>query len=96
MQRLELLRRGGKIRAWRYEEKKLRLGDGCWYLPDFWVMTNDGFIEYHEVKGFMREAGRTKFLAAAAKFTEYTWIMVRKTRAGWETIYEKGAGEDES
>jgi hypothetical protein len=54
----------GEIRAWEYEPDtfeftKIKRGSR-FYTPDFKVTTPDGYIEYHEVKGWMDQESATK------------------------------------
>jgi hypothetical protein len=82
---LELLKRAGEIQSWGYETMKLRLADGAFFTVDFIVVNRDGFIEAHEVKGFMREAARVRFLVAR-EMHPFIFKMVRKTRTGFEEL----------
>lgn len=36
---------------WEYEPEGFDLGGGVYYLPDFKVTSNDGFIRWYEIKG---------------------------------------------
>jgi len=82
---LELLRVAGAIRWWGYESIKLRLANRTYYTPDFTVIRADGHIEFHEVKGFLREDANVKFKVAAEQFP-FEFLMVRRAGSGWETI----------
>jgi hypothetical protein len=64
---LETQKQAGTIRAYYVKPGSLRLGTGCHYEPDFMVVTEDGTLEYHEVKGPTRFAAKslTKLKAAA-------------------------------
>lgn len=64
---LEEKKQAGTIRAYYVKPGSLRLGTGCHYEPDFMVVTEDGTLEYHEVKGPTRFAAKslTKLKAAA-------------------------------
>ena len=64
---LEEKKQAGSIRAYYVKPGSLRLGTGCHYEPDFMVVTEDGTLEYHEVKGPTRFAAKslTKLKAAA-------------------------------
>jgi len=55
----------------------LRLGNGCHYEPDFMVITSEGFIEFHEIKGNTRFAQKslTKLKAAAYIFQIFTFRL---------------------
>ena len=74
--------RRGEIAAFAYEAEKLRLADGAYYTPDFRVVTVEGYVEFHETKGFMREAARVRLLVAA-ELHPYAFFLV----------FDKGDGE---
>lgn len=65
--RLELLKRAGEIIHHRFEPIKFRLADNTSYKPDFMVTKNDR-IEFHEVKGFMRDDANVKLKVVAELF----------------------------
>lgn len=67
---LDLLKKSGEILDYSFENTKLKLGDDCWYTPDFRVLRDNCFycptdqdkekhciIEFHEVKGTKRKKG---------------------------------------
>lgn len=89
---LEDAKRAGGVQAWFYEAVTFRLAAGsngkrgASYTPDFMVVQKEGAIEFVEVKGFMREAARVRFLAAREKYPMFKWRMVRKTKTGWEEV----------
>ena len=90
---LGLLLSTGMIRRWYFESMKFRLADNTWYTPDFIVINNEGHLEAHEVKGFLRDDAAVKFKVAAALYAWLKWIMIKrrpkKDGGGWITIYEK-------
>jgi hypothetical protein len=61
---LEFQKQRGLIKEWKHECETFwfdGLKRGCVsYLPDFKVTLNDGSVEYHEVKGWMDSASKTK------------------------------------
>lgn len=83
-QRLDALRAAGEIVSWQYESVKFRLGTKTWYTPDFLVIANDGTIELHEVKGWMRDDAAVKIKAAASQYPMFRFVVCRKNRAGWQ------------
>jgi hypothetical protein len=93
---LEGKRLAGDIVAWRYEEWRVRIGpvhERCWYTPDFWVLTADGHVEHHEVKGgLIRDDARVKFLAAAKGYPWYRWVLARWQKRQWHI--ESYGGEE--
>jgi hypothetical protein len=86
----------GEIQAYEYEGVKLRLADKTFYTPDFAVVTADGTLEMHEVKGFWEDDARVKIKVAADKYWYLRFIAAKpvskKNGGGWsfETF---GAGE---
>lgn len=74
---LKLRKMAGEIYDWAYEPVRLRIGDGAFYRPDFQVINLNGVIEYHEVKGFWREAAKVRIRAAKA-LHPYSFFVVTK------------------
>ena len=72
----------GEIKSWGFERVKLRLADGAWFVPDFDVTLADGSLEFHETKGFMREAAALRLKVAADRFP-MAFFVVRRVEAGW-------------
>ena len=85
-QQLELLKRGGHIIDWRFDEVNFRLAHNTHYRPDFLVVT-DTRIEFHEVKGFWRDDARVKIKVAARLFPWFKWLSVQWKKDRW-TIEE--------
>jgi len=98
---LEVRRLAGEIASWRFEEIGLRLANGCFYYPDFWVILSDGKIEVHEVKALRKKKTKTgferrvhfeddalvKWKTAAESFTEFRFLAVYKGAMGnWEEM----------
>jgi len=66
---LEALLQAGEILWYAYEAIKLRLAKKTWLTIDFFVMTRDGVLEAHEVKGgFWEDDARVKMKVAAEKY----------------------------
>lgn len=81
---LERLRQNGDVEWFRFEGVKLRLADNTFYTPDFAVMSGDGFMEMHEVKGFWTDDARVKIKVAADQypFRFIAFKAVAKSRGG--------------
>jgi hypothetical protein len=76
---------------WAYETVRIRYGDGGWHSPDFVLCRLDGSLEVVETKGgYMTDAGRTRFKAAARAFPVARWILVKQDsrQSPWECIYD--------
>lgn len=84
--RLQLLMRAGDIQWFKFEGMKLRLADNTFYTPDFVVMSADGVIECHEVKGFWMDDARVK-IKIAADLYPFRFVAVKakakKDGGGW-------------
>ena len=80
---LEVMKRAGLIADWRFERVRLKLGEGAWYTPDFLVVTHDGHLDLHEVKGsFFREAAKVRIKVAASLYPWFRFLVVREKREG--------------
>jgi hypothetical protein len=70
----------------RFEEIKLRISDGCWYTPDFFLFVN-GQPTFFEVKGaHVWDDSRVKFKAARELHKWANFEMHQKTKSGWKQI----------
>ncbi len=77
-----------------FEGVKLKLADATFYTPDFMVMSHDGTIEFHEVKGSWKapnqEKSRVKLKVAAEMFQWFTFKAIVATKkpksdgGGWK------------
>lgn len=65
----------GGIFDWAYEPESLVLAQGARYTPDFRVVLNDGVVEFHETKGYRREAAIVR-LKVAARLHPYIFRLV--------------------
>jgi len=73
---LEAQRKTGKIALWKFEAMKLRLADGTFYTPDFFIMQWSGAVGFHETKGFWRDDARAKIKMAAELFPWFFFVAV--------------------
>ncbi len=79
----------GYLRAQRFvwigvQNLTLKLADRCRYTPDFIVLCANGQLQAHEVKGYFRDDAKVKLKVAARTFRFIEFILVRKTKTGWE------------
>lgn len=79
---LELLKRSGEILWYKFEGIKLRLGEGAYFTPDFFVMNKDFNLEVHEVKGFWREAAKVR-MRTAAEMYPFRFVAVYSKNMSW-------------
>ena len=85
---LAIQKHAGEILWFAFEGVKLRLADNTFYSPDFAVMTANGELEMHEVKGYWEDDARVKIKVAAALFPmRFVAVTVRakKLGGGWAT-----------
>lgn len=88
---LEIKKKAGEVLYYRYESVKLRLADNTFYTPDFLVINKEGYIEFHEVKGYLRDDAAVKFKVAADQYDWARWVMLKKdgkSGLSWEVMYE--------
>lgn len=62
----------------------LKLGHDCRFTADFVTIDKNGHIQAREVKGFMRDDALVKLKVAARMFPFLEFIVVRKTKGGWD------------
>lgn len=72
----------GLIQWYAFEAMKFRLAKKTFYTPDFIVLTDDGFIQAHEVKGFWEDDARVKIKCAAEKFP-IKFIAIQRKKKEW-------------
>ena len=66
---LDLRKMAGEVVHYWFESIKLRIGDNCFYEPDYLVLLASGELEVHEVKGgHITEDGLVKFKAAQTMY----------------------------
>ena len=80
---LEMMRQAGEIHSHCFESMKLVLADRTTYMPDFMVITNDGFVEFHEVKGFWESTARVKIKVSAEKFPMFAFKAYTRKKGMW-------------
>lgn len=77
---LQWLLEKGQIKEWLHEPVTFwfeGVKRGCVsYLPDFWVLENDGTEAYHEVKGWMDDRSKTKIKRMAKYHPKVKLIVI--------------------
>ena len=83
-EKLELQYKSGHIISYHFEEVKFKIGERCWYTPDFFVC-KDTHFEVHEVKGFMRDDARVKIKSARYRYPFFKWFLCyyKNKKIGW-------------
>lgn len=74
----------GEIKDWKHEPFNIRLADRTFYKPDFAVITNNNYIEIHEVKGRWMDDALVKIKAAAEACPWFKFISVHDKRGRYE------------
>lgn len=64
----------------------LKLGDDCRFTPDFNYISSAGRMVFEDVKGFQRDDALVKIKVAARKFSWATFLIVKRSKTGWEEI----------
>lgn len=71
-----------------FERITFKLADDTRYTPDFFVVRTSGFIEFHEVKGFMEDDAWVKLKVCAEQHPWFTFVLARKRAkkngGGWD------------
>lgn len=80
---LARLKGTGEILDYWFESVKLKIGEKCFYTPDFLVMLPDGTLEIHEVKGRMMDDAQVKLRAVRDKFP-FPITVCRLIRGEWQ------------
>lgn len=75
----------GEIDSWAFEPEKFRLGEKCYYTPDFRVVDSDGFVSFRDTKGGREwEDARIK-AKTAATIHPYPFAFVTQAKdGGWD------------
>lgn len=76
----------GEVWDWLFDAVNWRIGDRCFYKPDFLVYLEDGSLEVHETKGFMEDDALVKIRAFLDKF-HIPLVVVRRRGGAWD--YER-------
>lgn len=82
---LDLLKLAGDVKWWAFNAVRLRIAMGekaAWYRPDFFVEFSDGSFEFHETKGFEREAAMVR-LKVATGIVPVKFVLVKRDGEGW-------------
>lgn len=70
-----------------FESIGFRLGERCFYYPDFVVFPSCGIIEIHEVKGHWEDDARVKWQVMQDKYPFFKYFEVTRNN-GLFTIKE--------
>jgi hypothetical protein len=87
---LSALERAGEVKWWRFEGIKLKLAENTHLTIDFAVLTAEGYIELHDVKGsaaIVQDDALAKMKIAAELFPFKFFIVYprrQKDGGGWD------------
>ena len=82
---LQDMTRFGILESWHYESVKLKIGNGAFYMPDFMLVLKGGVYQFHEVKGFQRQAGMVRLRAAAMQYAFWRFYLITKVGGEWSS-----------
>lgn len=77
---LEAEKYAGNLLWWKFEGIKLRLADNTFLTVDFAVMTADGELQMHEVKGWMEGDAAVKLKVAADMYPLRFFVVRAKLK----------------
>lgn len=77
------LKNNPEIVWYSFEGMKFKIGDKCFYTPDFMALTQYQSLIAYEVKGYWMDDARVKIKAAADKFP-VRFIGVQWKKKKWE------------
>lgn len=84
---LEARKLAGEIDQYMFDSVTFRLAKNTTYRPDFFVVTADGTVEFHEVKGHWEDDARAKIKIAAYNYP-FRFVAVtkntKKNGGGWK------------
>jgi hypothetical protein len=86
---LDLERRAGAIRSWKYAGVTFTLSKGQYHRIDFIIGHNDRSVEIAQVKGYHKNirAAIKGLKWAAQLYPMFTWTIKRWTGTGWDSNY---------
>lgn len=80
---LTLRQRAGDLHQWWPKPGSIRLGHHHHYEPDFLLQLPDGFIQYHDTKGRIREDSWKAIKMAAHLYPCFVFVVVREEHKQW-------------
>ena len=95
----EVLQPRQDVTAARYEGLTFRMANGHRYTPDWLVVTSDGQIECHEVKGgyalHSQQRAKLAFDQARVEFPWAAWVWAVRSKQGWKILGPASSGSTE-
>ena len=89
---LKALKQNGQIRDYKFEGVKFRLGDNCYYTPDFMIIGNDGVISFDEIKGgYIMEDSTLKWKMVCEMYPYFHFRMMQySAKDGFKVVRDNG------
>lgn len=84
---LELRRQVGEVAWWSFEGISFKIGERCYYTPDFPVMLSTCEMQIFDVKGTQHRPSRSKAALGTIYDTDYTEDDARVKLAACATMY---------
>ena len=84
---LEASKKAGEIADWQFEAVTLKVAPNTRYKPDFLAVLPCGHWQFFEIKGHLRDDAAVKFKTAAQRYPSASFMMLRRRKGAWETIY---------
>jgi hypothetical protein len=79
---LDLRKAAGEVAEWWFEGLAFRIGERCFWHPDFLVQLADGTLELHDTKGFVQDDATVKARAVAGKYP-FDVFHVKRIKGHW-------------
>jgi len=70
----------GSVLGWWWQSVSLRIGERCFYWPDFLVQAGDGTLELHEVKGHMEDDAMVKLRAVIERYPFRVFLVSKRAK----------------
>lgn len=81
---LDNRKRTGEVAAWWFEAVAFRVGERCFWHPDFMLMLADGTIEIHDTKGWAKDDAVVKARAVARAYPFQVYHVTYTKKGGWK------------
>jgi hypothetical protein len=84
---LDWLKREGTVKAWWFEDIRLKLANRTTYTPDFCVWYSDEKVQFVEIKGrILQDDASVKFKWARKEFPMWEFVMLRRESGLWVPV----------
>lgn len=73
---------------YEYEGKSFKLSTGHYYVPDFYLVNSDTYIE---TKGFLTDKDKAKYDQFKADYPQVKWVLLKQDSLEWKALVSKYA-----